>query len=94
MKFKIENSVKGFTLIAELSTAKEMCLFNSVTHEHSEYTTPYAEFKQNNDIQCSYPHYDFIGNSVIASIVFWNVKYFKEEHLVKIQKFIQKSMNK
>jgi hypothetical protein len=89
---KIEETVNGFMLIKEISTAKEMCLFDKVTHEHSEYTTPYSDFKEQNNIQCSYPSYDFIGNNVIASILFWNVKNFKKEHVVKIQKFIEKKI--
>lgn len=94
MKFKIENSVGVFTLITELVTAKEMCLFDRVTHEHSEYDTNYSDFKENNNIQCSSPKYDFVDDNVIASIVFWNVKNFQEEHAGKVQKFIQKTMNK
>lgn len=38
---KIEKTTEGFVLITELSTAKEMCLFDRVTHEHSEYSTDY-----------------------------------------------------
>jgi hypothetical protein len=90
---RIEETKEGFVLIAEMSTAKEMCLFDRITYEHSEYTTDYAEFKEENNIQCSYPAYDIIGNSVVASILFWNIhKYFKEEHVIKIQKYIQKKM--
>lgn len=90
---KIEKTTEGFVLITELSTAKEMCLFDRVTHEHSEYSTDYSDFKQENKIQCSYPAYDIIGNSVVASILFWNIyKNFKEEHVIKIQKYIKKNM--
>lgn len=89
---RIEETVEGFTLITELVTAKEMYLYDCATHQHSEYSTDFSEFREDNDIQCGIRSYDFIGNTVIATILFWNVKNFKEEHVVKIQKYIEKKM--
>jgi hypothetical protein len=70
-----------------------MCLFEKVIHEHSEYMTAYALFKEDNNIQCAYPKYTFVDDNVIASIWFYNIKHTTIKDVIKIEKFIQKSIN-
>lgn len=88
---KIEETTGTFTLITELVTAKEMRLYDCATHQHTEYCTDISEFADKNNIDIFYPKYNIIGNSVIASIPFYNNKTTKSD-VVKIQKFIEKKM--
>lgn len=68
MKFRIENltETKGFKLIFELTTVKEMHLFHLASYENYEYSGIFSDFVAENDIRLFMRTYNIVNDNLVT----------------------------
>jgi hypothetical protein len=97
MKFKTINTPECVLLLVEIATAKEMLKFKFATYVESNEHYDLSDFTMfieiDNDISCSYPQYDYIGDTVVASIEFYR-KLTADREIAKMQDYLLQKLNK
>lgn len=103
MKFRIENltETEGFKLIFELTTVKEMRLFELASYENYERGGLLSDFKEEHDIKMFMRTYNIVNDNLITvSFDFYTFKtgngnVFNNDHsdIIKTTNFIQEWMD-
>ena len=103
MKFRIENltETEGFKLIFELTTVKEMRLFELASYEDHEYGGIFSDFTCEHDINMFMRTYKIVNdNLVTVSFDFYTIKTGNgnvfnsdDSDIIKTINFIQEWMD-